>query len=194
MSSFRLRVGGHARRAAAYGAHTRGCVSALHRDLRLRDNAALTCVPLTQARIAAINIYYGPADTCEARAHDACARLWDTRARGDLLAVPLGDGRARFSSYASHLRAFVIGWRICAHECVRVNEAHAKITTRQGYTPASPAPWIVRFGDCTFSGDYNGAPLECSGSCPSQSGELVLNNKGITSVKNDSFAGMRACG
>ena len=39
-----------------------------------RDNAALTCVPLTQARITAIT-YFGPADTCEARARDACACL-----------------------------------------------------------------------------------------------------------------------
>ena len=38
------------------------------------DNAALTCVHMTQARITAIT-YYGPADTCEARTRDACAWL-----------------------------------------------------------------------------------------------------------------------
>jgi hypothetical protein len=30
------------------------------------DNAALTCVPLTQARIAGLTEYHGPLDTCEA--------------------------------------------------------------------------------------------------------------------------------
>ena len=33
-----------------------------------RDNAALTCVPLAQARITALITYFGPADTCEVRA------------------------------------------------------------------------------------------------------------------------------
>ena len=54
-------------------------------------------------------------------------------------------------------------------------------------------PWIVTYGGCTFSGDLNGAPLERSGSCPTQSGTLWLSNAGITLVKNDSFAGMGAC-
>ena len=58
---------------------------------------------------------------------------------------------------------------------------------------ANAYPWSVTFGGCTFSGDYNGAPLERSGSCPTQSGWLYLKSKGITSVKNDSFAGMGAC-
>ena len=92
-----------------------------------RDNPALTCIPLTQARIAAISTYYGPADTCE------------------------------------------------------------------GYIPSVPAPWSETFGGCYFSGDLNGAPLERSGSCPTQSGTLYLANRGITSVKNYSFAGMGAC-
>ena len=64
-------------------------VPSLHRELYLRcdprwassyhwcaaerDNAALTCVPLAQERITAITHYFGPADTCEARARDACA-------------------------------------------------------------------------------------------------------------------------
>ena len=76
-----------------------------------------------------------------------------------------------------------------SHECECVNEAQAKIHARQGV----PDPWSVTFGGCTFSGDYNGAPLERSGSCPTQSGDLYLYHKGITSVKNDSFAGMGAC-
>ena len=74
-----------------------------------------------------------------------------------------------------------------------MNEAHAKTHARQGYIPSVPAPWSVTFGGCTFSGDYNGAPLERSGSCPTQSGSLDLRKKVITSVKSDSFAGMGAC-
>jgi hypothetical protein len=54
-------------------------------------------------------------------------------------------------------------------------------------------PWSVQFGGCVFSGDYDGAPLERSGSCPTQAGGLDLRNRGITSVKSDSFAGMGAC-
>ena len=54
-------------------------------------------------------------------------------------------------------------------------------------------PWSVQFGGCVFSGDYDGAPLERSGSCPTQAGTLDLGSRGITSVKSDSFAGMGAC-
>ena len=54
-------------------------------------------------------------------------------------------------------------------------------------------PWSVQFGGCVFSGDYDGAPLERSGSCPTQAGGLDLRNRGITSVKSDSFADMGAC-
>jgi hypothetical protein len=54
-------------------------------------------------------------------------------------------------------------------------------------------PWSVEFGGCAFSGDYDGASLVRSGSCPTTGGELSLVFKGITSVKNDSFAGMGAC-
>ena len=61
------------------------------------------------------------------------------------------------------------------------------------FSSALAAPWSVSFGGCTFSGDTSGAPLERSGSCPTQSGALFLDNKGITLVKSDSFAGMGAC-
>ena len=54
-------------------------------------------------------------------------------------------------------------------------------------------PWSVEFGGCAFSGDYDGAPLARSGSCPTTGGFLFLGNRGVTSVKNDSFAGMGAC-
>jgi hypothetical protein len=51
-------------------------------------------------------------------------------------------------------------------------------------------PWTLAFGNCTFSGDYAGAPLVRSGSCPTQGGSLGLSGKGITSVPADAFAGM----
>ena len=54
-------------------------------------------------------------------------------------------------------------------------------------------PWSVTYGGCVFSGDLDGAPLVRAGSCPTQTGVLYLNDKGITSVKNDSFVGMGAC-
>ena len=88
-SSFRACGRGHAWRESACRAHVSFRVPSLHRQLWVhsnpslasffdycaaeRDNAALTCVPLTQARITAIT-YYGP-DTCEARTRDACACL-----------------------------------------------------------------------------------------------------------------------
>ena len=50
--------------------------------------------------------------------------------------------------------------------------------------------WTLAFGGCTFSGDYAGAPLVRSGSCPTQGGRLDLSRKGITSVPADAFAGM----
>ena len=58
---------------------------------------------------------------------------------------------------------------------------------------ALAAPWSKTYEGCTISGDTSGAPLERSGSCPTQSGNLWLDNKGITLVKSDSFAGMGAC-
>jgi hypothetical protein len=55
---------------------------------------------------------------------------------------------------------------------------------------ASALPWTVGFGECTFSGDYDGAPLVPSGSCPTQGGTLELSSKGITSVPPQAFQGM----
>jgi hypothetical protein len=48
----------------------------------------------------------------------------------------------------------------------------------------------VAYGGCTFSGDDAGAPLERTGSCPTQGGTLDLYGKGITSVPANAFAGM----
>ena len=83
-SSFRVCGRGHAWREAACRAYVSFRVPSLHRQLYVRcdpqsassydycaaerDNAALTCVPMTQARITALITYFGPADTCEVRA------------------------------------------------------------------------------------------------------------------------------
>ena len=72
----------------------------------------------------------------------------------------------------------------CAVLVLSVGSAHAA------------RPWSVQFGGCVFSGDYDdydGAPLVRTGSCATQGGELYLTNRGITSVKSDSFADMGAC-
>jgi hypothetical protein len=55
---------------------------------------------------------------------------------------------------------------------------------------AQSEPWTVSFGGCSFSGDYAGAPLVRTGSCPTQAGYLDLSGKGITSVQPDAFQGM----
>ncbi len=39
-------------------------------------------------------------------------------------------------------------------------------------------PWSVTFGSCAFSGDFDGAPLVRSGSCPTRDGWLNLDRKG----------------
>jgi hypothetical protein len=51
-------------------------------------------------------------------------------------------------------------------------------------------PWTVAFGGCSFSGDYAGAPLVRTGSCPTEAGALYLGGKGITSVQPDAFQDM----
>ena len=138
LSSFRGRGGGHARGRVVCGARASDRVSALHRRLYLRcpsswtydycaaerDNPALTCIPLTQARIASISIYYGPADTCEASARAMHAHVLapDARARGGVLAVLLGVGLARCSSFAlpAGLSNMCVRARARALVCVRV--------------------------------------------------------------------------
>jgi hypothetical protein len=40
---------------------------------------------------------------------------------------------------------------------------------------------------------FRGTCTARPGSCPTQAGELELQNKGITSVSIESFAGMGAC-
>jgi hypothetical protein len=55
---------------------------------------------------------------------------------------------------------------------------------------AESQTWTVAFGGCTFSGDYAGAPLVRTGSCPTEGGDLDLSSKGITSVPPDAFQNM----
>ena len=94
------------------------------RSLYLDGNPALTCIPLTQARIASFDEYFGPADTCEASARAMHAHVLapDARARGGVLAVLLGVGLARCSSFA--LPAVLSNMCVCARAralvCVRV--------------------------------------------------------------------------
>ena len=139
LSSFRGRGGGHARGRVVCGARASDRVSALHRNLYLRchpswtddycaterDNPALTCIPLTQARIAAINEYNGPADTCEASARAMHAHVLapDARARGLVLAASLGIGLARCSSLALPAGLSNVCVRACASAlvCVRAS-------------------------------------------------------------------------
>ena len=139
LSSFRGRGGGHARGRVVCGARASDRVSALHRYLFLRchpsnsndycaterDNPALTCIPLTQARVAAIDYYYGPADTCEASARAMHAHVLapDARARGLVLAASLGIGLARCSSLALPAGLSNVCVRACASAlvCVRAS-------------------------------------------------------------------------
>ncbi len=55
---------------------------------------------------------------------------------------------------------------------------------------STPSTWTLAYGGCSFSGDYAGAPLVRSGSCPTQGGTLDLSSKGITSVQPNAFQGM----
>ena len=58
------------------------------------------------------------------------------------------------------------------------------------FITCSSAPWSVSFGACTFTGDSSGADLVRTGSCSTETGTLILDNKGITSLGNDPFGGM----
>ena len=60
----------------------------------------------------------------------------------------------------------------------------------QGPVTCTSIPWTVAFGGCTFSGDYAGAQLVRTGSCPTQGGELDLSSKGITLVPPGAFQNM----
>ncbi len=59
-----------------------------------------------------------------------------------------------------------------------------------GGASTSTTSWTVSFGGCTFTGDYAGAPLVRTGSCPARPDTLDLSSKGITSVQPDAFQGL----
>jgi hypothetical protein len=65
-----------------------------------------------------------------------------------------------------------------------------KEQTSRHLLSAESQAWTVAFGSCTFSGDYAGAPLVRTGSCPTQAGSLALSSKGITLVPPDAFQNM----
>jgi hypothetical protein len=54
--------------------------------------------------------------------------------------------------------------------------------------------WTVRFGNCTFFDDSDGATLMRSGSCPMKDGLLDLSSKRIKFVQPQAFAGMAKMG
>jgi hypothetical protein len=70
----------------------------------------------------------------------------------------------------------------------------ASSTAGQSAEGEGPGHWTVEFGGCTFSGNkYDGSqlsPLQRTGECPTQEGELRLELKGITSLPNTVFKGM----
>ena len=57
-------------------------------------------------------------------------------------------------------------------------------------TRRNSGPWSFDFFGCTLSGNYDGAPLVVSGSCPSATGTLNLSGRGITQVAADAFLDM----
>ncbi len=61
----------------------------------------------------------------------------------------------------------------------------------EGPFTCTSIPWTVAFGNCTFSGNFKGAPLVRTGVCPGFSGGLNLAARAITSVQPDAFAGLQ---
>jgi len=64
------------------------------------------------------------------------------------------------------------------------------LVSYEGPVTCTSIPWTKSFGNCTFSGDYAGASLVRTGSCPTQAGELDLSSKGITLVPPNAFQNM----
>ena len=55
------------------------------------------------------------------------------------------------------------------------------------------ALWSQDFGECTLTGDSDGAPVARTGLCPTTAGTLDLSSRSITSLQNKPFDGMGAC-
>jgi hypothetical protein len=75
-------------------------------------------------------------------------------------------------------------------QCAPISAEQMSTMSLLGVVTCMSIPWTVDFGNCTFSGDYAGAPLVRTGSCPAQGGNLFLGLKGITAVQPDAFQGM----
>jgi hypothetical protein len=80
-------------------------------------------------------------------------------------------------------------------QCVPISSGIRLALTRySGPVTCTSVPWTVSFGNCSFSGDYAGAPLVRAGSCPSQAGVdgvgLDLRSRSITSLPGNVFEGM----
>ena len=58
--------------------------------------------------------------------------------------------------------------------------------------PNHGGPWSETCGGCTFSGNYDGAPLTRTGSCATDCTNLDLSNRAITSMPGDPFVDMGA--
>ena len=69
-------------------------------------------------------------------------------------------------------------------------QSNAAIDFVHGSVTCMSISWTMAFGGCTFSGNYAGAPLVRSGSCPTEGGTLYLAGKGIKSVPPQAFSGM----
>jgi Leucine-rich repeat (LRR) protein len=76
-------------------------------------------------------------------------------------------------------------------KCVPLSsEIRLALTVYYGPVTCTSVPWTVTFGNCSFSGDYTGAPLVRAGSCLSQSGSLNLRGRSITSLPANTFEGI----
>ncbi len=76
-------------------------------------------------------------------------------------------------------------------QCTPINAQQRSTLMRyEGPVTCTSFLWTVAFGGCTFSGDYAGAQLVRTGSCPTEGGALDLGSKGITSVPSDTFQNM----
>ena len=88
-----------------------------------------------------------------------------------------------------HRQLYLDGNRLV---CVPLTaQMRAALVTYYGPETLCKSRWTVTFGGCSFSGNYDGAPLVRSGSCPTQGG-LGFWGRGITSVSADAFADMPA--
>ncbi len=70
--------------------------------------------------------------------------------------------------------------------------ANPGMTQYEARYGTAPGGMPCTFGNCTFFTDASGV-LDRSGSCPGQTGDLYLGNKGIKALKDSVFNNMGAC-